>query len=172
MKDITASAWIIPIAELKEEIQRSAHITRTATVYSYRRRPSDLLLLFYFCQFHTLWPLVNCWGFSVREKPLYLLRICWLPQVLVTYIVPNLGRGDILLFAPPRSYLGSSACAVCLLISCRWTAVYPNSLLPCNLITNKENISHFPHFLGSIFHGFVVLFFGWFDLFFDIKRIQ
>ena len=101
MKDITASAWIIPIAELKEEIQRSAHITLTATVYSYRRRPSDLLLLFYFCQFHTLWPLVNCWGFSVREKPLYLLRICWLPQVLVTYIVPNLGWGDILLLPLP-----------------------------------------------------------------------
>ena len=31
MKDITASAWIIPIAELKEEIQRSAHITLKAT---------------------------------------------------------------------------------------------------------------------------------------------
>ena len=40
--------------------------------------------------------------FTHREKPLYLLRICRLPQVLFTkYLL----WGEHLAFAPPLSYL-------------------------------------------------------------------
>ena len=76
--------------------------------------------------------------FPGKKQPLYLFRICQLPLILVTYSTCCGGGGDILLLPLPVPMFDQVHNAH-VIISCRRTAVYPNSILPSNCITNKEN---------------------------------
>ena len=75
--------------------------------------------------------------FPGKKQPLYLFRICQLPLILITYST-CCGGGDILLLPLPVPIFDLVHNAH-VIISCRRTAVYPNSILPSNCITNKEN---------------------------------
>ena len=62
---------------------------------------------------------------SITPDPYYLQHLLW-------------GGGDILLLPLPVPMFDLVHNAH-VIISCRRTAVYPNSILPSNCITNKEN---------------------------------
>ena len=89
---------------------------------------------------------------------LYLLRICLLPRVLFTYIVPIVG-GEIFTFAPSLSLI-YSAHAVHLifhtdkqLFTKHWTVFYPVTGLPLN-ITAVTRTAYYPVSLIPV-HNFL-----------------
>ena len=107
----------------------------------------------------SLWSQCDFTLFQTTEKPLYLRsEYADYPRSMFSKWLLWSENSSLL----PLSFLIFDLlhvhCAVHLIISCRWTAVYPNCILPGNLTTDGEKScypnSSLPGFLGATVHTF------------------